>query len=348
MSEILFFIGTFTDGTPYFQGAQGDGIVTCALDTNTGLLERRHTYRDILNPDYIAYDAKRRMLFSIADNLTAAGKVVAFQVADSGKLQLLSHESSRAPVSCHICIGAEEVYTASYMESCLTAHAITTAGVGELRQEFRYSGTGPNAARQEASHAHQAAITPDGRQLFVCDLGSDKIWIHQIKQGRIAPDAPTFFPMPPGCGPRQLEFHPTLPVAYVLGELNAHTMVLDYRTGQILADLSGHFPGAPTAAAIHLHPGGTMLSTSNRSDNSIAQYRVDAAGRLTWVGRFDSGGKCPRDFNIDPTGRWLVAAGQDSHSLTVHELDPVTGAHRRQASGSLPVNTPVCVVFGGC
>ena len=63
MSEILFFIGTFTDGRPYFDGATGDGIVTCALDTATGQIERRHTYRDILNPDYVAYDAKRRMLF---------------------------------------------------------------------------------------------------------------------------------------------------------------------------------------------------------------------------------------------------------------------------------------------
>ena len=170
MSEILFFVGTFTDGRPYFDGAKGEGIITCALNTDTGHLERRHTYRDILNPDYIAYDPKRRMLFSIADNLTAAGKVVAFRVATDGELKLLSDASSRAPVSCHICVGEEEVYTASYMESCLTAHAITPNGVGELRREFRYQGTGPNKARQEASHAHQSIISPDGRQLFVCDL----------------------------------------------------------------------------------------------------------------------------------------------------------------------------------
>jgi len=344
MSEVLFFIGTFTDGRPYFTGACGDGIVTCALDTTTGRIERRHTYRDILNPDYIAYDSTRKMLLSIADNLTGAGKVVAFRVAPAGRLELLGDESSQAAISCHICIG-DEIYTASYGESCLTAHAITAAGVGELRREFRYQGTGPNKARQEASHAHQSAISPDGRQLFVCDLGTDKIWVHRIENGRLAAAEPTAYVMPAGCGPRQMVFHLKLPVAYLLCELNAHVIAFDWQTGKILADLPSAFPGTPTAAAIHLHPHAAVLYASNRADSSIAAYRLDAAGMPTLVERFEIGGSCPRDFNIDPTGRWLIAAGQESNTLTVHELDPATGKRCRQLPEVLPMNTPVCIVF---
>lgn len=334
MSEILFFVGTYTDGRPYFDDARGEGIITCALDTATGQIERRHTYRDILNPDYIAYDSKRKMLFSIADNLTAAGKVVAFRVANDGRLEVLSESSSQAPVSCHITVGRDEVYTASYMESCLTAHAITANGVGELRREFRYKGTGPNAARQEASHAHQSVLTPDGRQLFVCDLGTDKIWIHQIENGRLAAAAPTFFAMPAGCGPRHMVFHATLPVAYLLGELNGNVIVFNWKTGQILADVPA---GAASSAAIRLC--GSKLFASNRTDHTIAQFKLDQAGTPTFTGRLAIGGKCPRDFNIDPTGRWLVVGCQESNALTVIDLQD------GNVTQTLPMNTPVCIVF---
>jgi 6-phosphogluconolactonase len=57
-----------------------------------------------------------------------------------------------------------------------------------------------------------------------------------------------------------------------------------------------------------------------------------------------SGGRTPRNFAIDPTGQWLVAAHQDSNSVVVHAIDQTTGA--LTATGT-PINLgkPVCVVF---
>jgi 6-phosphogluconolactonase len=43
----------------------------------------------------------------------------------------------------------------------------------------------------------------------------------------------------------------------------------------------------------------------------------------------------PRGFNLDPSGRWLVAAGQLSHALTVYAVDPRSG--RLTALKSTPV-----------
>ena len=36
--------------------------------------------------------------------------------------------------------------------------------------------------------------------------------------------------------------------------------------------------------------------------------------------------KTPRGFNIDPTGRYLLAVGQDSHNLAVYSIDQSSGA----------------------
>ena len=33
-----------------------------------------------------------------------------------------------------------------------------------------------------------------------------------------------------------------------------------------------------------------------------------------------------RGFAIDPSGRYLVAAGQDSHAIAVYAIDPASGA----------------------
>jgi 6-phosphogluconolactonase len=67
-------------------------------------------------------------------------------------------------------------------------------------------------------------------------------------------------------------------------------------------------------------------------------------GTLTAAGRFPSGGKTPRNFAIDPTGKWLFAAHQDSDSIVKFRIDPKTGA-LTSAGETLEAGAPVCVVF---
>lgn len=42
-------------------------------------------------------------------------------------------------------------------------------------QTIQFSGTGPNEARQEASHPHQVVIIDDLAELLVPDLGADRV-----------------------------------------------------------------------------------------------------------------------------------------------------------------------------
>ena len=52
----------------------------------------------------------------------------------------------------------------------------------------------------------------------------------------------------------------------------------------------------------------------------------------------------PRNFNLDPSGRWLLAANQDSGNVVVFKVDEQTG--RLAATGSeIKVGSPVCVRF---
>jgi 6-phosphogluconolactonase len=61
-------------------------------------------------------------------------------------------------------------------------------------------------------------------------------------------------------------------------------------------------------------------------------------------GHVPTGGKTPRNFAIDPTGTWLLAAGQSSNTVHVLKLDPKTGMP--QPTGvSVETPKPVCVRY---
>jgi 6-phosphogluconolactonase (cycloisomerase 2 family) len=53
---------------------------------------------------------------------------------------------------------------------------------------------------------------------------------------------------------------------------------------------------------------------------------VDASnGQLRLLGRRSTLGKTPREFAIDPTGRWLIVGNQDSDSVFFFRRNPQTG-----------------------
>jgi Lactonase, 7-bladed beta-propeller len=84
---------------------------------------------------------------------------------------------------------------------------------------------------------------------------------------------------------------------------------------------------------------------TNRGHDSIAIFAVGAAdGRLTSIGWQPSNGKTPRFFAIDPTGRRLFAANDETDSIVTFELDPANGK-LTQTDGSVRAGSPVCIVF---
>ena len=67
-------------------------------------------------------------------------------------------------------------------------------------------------------------------------------------------------------------------------------------------------------------------------------------GTLTLVEHEPTRGQTPRNFAIDPAGKWLIAANQKSNSLAVFSIDQDTG--ELTSVGPLAqVGTPVCVLF---
>ena len=69
-----------------------------------------------------------------------------------------------------------------------------------------------------------------------------------------------------------------------------------------------------------------------------------ATGRLEPVGHEPSQGKNPRNFGIDPTGTWLLAANQDGDNVVVYRIDPHSGKLTPNGQ-QVSIPMPVCVKF---
>lgn len=343
-----FFLGSLNHAGPYFHGT-GEGLTTCQLDETTGVITRLHICPEAENVIWITRAGS--VLWVATEHYLDPGKISAFAVDKAGiPARVGRPQSSHGGAICHIAVTLDErtAFVSSYLGG-VSVHKIKSTGeVSPAHQVITYEGSGPDPDRQEKSHPHQAIVSTDGRRLFVCDLGADTIWMHPING--VVLGVAQRLPMPPGCGPRHLIFHPVLPRLYLMGELDAKLHVYELLDDELRL-LTSHdtlprdFSGVPAGAAIKFHPSSKALMVSNRCSDTITIFTVDAAGDLAQAACFSSAGKTPRDFAISPSGRWLLVVNQDSHAVVPFELYPDCGLPTGVCGQTFACGSPFCAHF---
>lgn len=353
--KLQFFIGTYSEKGAYIPQANGKGIMSCTIDPGSGQIQQVNLCKEATNATYLAKAPTDNILFAACDRFISLGEVKAFTIAPNGSLRLLSSQNAHGTSTCHLACGPQgrRIFVASYGDGKLTAHQFDGKMISPDPQIIAYEGAGPNVERQEAAHVHQVIVSPNGKWLYACDLGSDRIWLHDLSHAPGDLQVRQGIEVPAGYGPRHLVCHPTLPLTYVFCELNSHLLTYsrDDQSGlmTLIADestLPADYTGIPSGAAIKLHPSLKALYVSNRGHHSLTAFSIDDTdGHLKFETRFSTGGKEPRDFSIDPTGRWLLAANQHSDNIVPFRLDPFTGLPAGEAAPPFPCGTPVCILF---
>jgi 6-phosphogluconolactonase len=352
------YVGTYTGrgsrGIYLFQVAGGDEPALKPL----GLAA------ELASPSFLAVDASRHRLFAVNEVNSVDGEpgggVSAFSFdPTSGKLTALNRQSSRGAGPCHLALAPDgrHVLAANYGSGSVAVLPIGEDGLlGEATDFHQHAGHGPNPRRQEGPHAHCVTFSPDGRRVFVCDLGLDKVMIYHFDAatGKLTPNDPPYAELKPGAGPRHMAFGINARFAYVINELDSTvtTFAYDAASGALetigsTSTLPTDFRGENTTAEIAVHPSGKFLYASNRGHDSIAAFVIDqATGTPTLLEHQPTGGRTPRHFAIDPAGEVLVAENQNSGTMKMFRIDATTG--RLTATGELvETPTPVCTVFVG-
>ncbi|MBW7839122.1 MAG: beta-propeller fold lactonase family protein, partial [Chitinophagaceae bacterium] len=84
--------------------------------------------------------------------------------------------------------------------------------------------------------------------------------------------------------------------------------------------------------------------SQRRDDNTIGIYAIDQqTGQLTGNGFVPCGGTGPRDFNIDPSGKFLIVANQKSNNIVVFRIDKKSGSLTQKHEIAVPI--PVSINF---
>jgi 6-phosphogluconolactonase len=339
-------IGTYTGS------GKSEGIYVYRFDSGTGETTRLASAKTV-NPSYLVVSADRQHVYAVnelpGDNgpATQRGGISAFRFdPPSGKLTFVNEVSSDGNDPAYLALSPDGRYlvTANYSVASNPggSFAVFPIGaadgdrVGKSVLTVHHDGSGPVKGRQDNSHVHSTVFSPDGRYMFAQDLGVDKVYAYRYTtdgtRGLFSPTESGYVPIKPGSGPRHLIFDAAGKHAYLTTEMNASVTVFDYADGrltpvQMLPMTAPGFKGKIGGGAIHLSPDGRFLYATNRGDaNEIVSFAVDGAnGHLKLIGRRSTLGKTPREFAIDPTGRWLIVGNQDSDSVFFFRRDPSTG-----------------------
>ena len=357
-ARLAVYVGTYTGG-----GSGGSrGIYRFELDPASGAFTDPVLAGESENPSFLALHPGGRVLYAANELGTfggaATGAVSAFAIdGATGILTGLGQQASGGADPCYVSVdrGGRNVLVANYTGGSVAVLPIGSDGRLQPASAVRRQvGTGPDKARQEGAHAHAIVLDTAERFALAADLGVDRVFVYRFgaTAGTLEPNDPAAAALEPGSGPRHLAWHPSGAYLYVINELRSTVTAFRFdaargalQSFQAITTLPAGFSGPNTAAEIAVSSDGRFLYGSNRGDDSLAMFKIDAAsGALAPAGHVSTGGRTPRHFAIDPSGRWLLAANQDSDSIAVFLLDPSTG--RPELVGRpITVSKPVCVVF---
>ncbi len=337
-------VGTYT-------GKGSEGIYVYRFNTQTGDFEHINNTKGFTNPSFLAVSTNKKFVYSVKEEGNLGG-VAAFAFDEkSGALQLLNTSSANGDHPCHVALHAngKHLVVSNYSGGNLCLFELNANGsLKDNPQVINHSGKSVVAGRQDAPHVHSANWAPNQKDLFVADLGIDKLMHYQLLGGKLLAGTPAYTQVQAGSGPRHFTFHPNGKFAYVIQELSNQITAFRHSKGALTAigsysTLPAGFEGNNSTADIHISPDGRHLYGSNRGHNSLAIYTINQkTGALSYIENQSILGKTPRNFMIDPSGNFVLAAGQNSDNIVIFKRDKTTG--KLQATGKeIKVSQPVCL-----
>jgi 6-phosphogluconolactonase len=350
-NEYHLLIGTYENQD------KTNGIHVYKFNTETGEIASVQPPTILSNASYLAISHDKKNVYAVSEHgqEKASAHAYAFDPS-SGKLTFLNSVPSEGDHPCYISVDSKKkfVFVGNYSGGNLLSIPLKADGSFQTNvQNIKHKGGSVNKERQDKPHVHSVVLSPDSRYLMVPDLGADKVFQYAVdvsKPQALTPASPPFTSVKPGAGPRHLTFHPNGKFAYLILEMEAAVAAFDYKNGQlkekqVISMVKPGFKRKLGAADIHVSPDGKFLYASNRGEaNELAIYSIAKDGKLTVVGHQSVLGETPRNFAIDPTGKFLLVGNQNSNDVVIFKRDIKTGL-LTDTGKKIQLDKPVCLKF---
>ncbi|MBL9209854.1 MAG: lactonase family protein [Opitutaceae bacterium] len=344
------YFGTSGQGTK--------GIYRSTFDAATGKLAPAVVAAEIGSPGFLALHPDGQKLYAVATFPGGPG-AAAYRIGQDGALELINQLPTGDGGAAHIAVHSSGKFllTAQYGGGSVALFPLDAAGkLGPAKVIEHEGGAKVVDKRQDSPHPHYAGFSPDGRFALVPDLGLDGIVIYKIDASVPSITRHGFAASVRGGGPRHLKFSPDGKFIYLLNELSVSMTAFAWDAANGTARQVGTVPSISEAAKarethnsgaeILMHPGGRFVYFSNRGHDTVSVFRVNPATAAAEVIQVQPvRGAFPRNINLSPDGGWLLAAGADSNTVSVHKVDPQAGELTYQTKGVINVPGPICILF---
>lgn len=346
-NKFNLLIGTYT------QSCDSKGIYVYDFDSKTGDFNFKNSTEKVINPSYLTVSKDNNFVYSV-NEFGAESTVSSFNYTPStGKLDLINKQNSKGADPCYIINDDKNVIVANYSGGNISVFGKNNDGsLAEAKQVVQHYGKGTNKQRQEGPHVHMVHFSPDKKFVLSNDLGNDKVYSYAYNPNAASAvlELKDSVVVRSGSGPRHLTFSKNGRFVYLLQELDGALMVFSYSNGALTkidetTILAKDFKGSFSAADIHISPDGRFLYASNRGEaNTITIFKILNNGKLLLKGQYNTLGKGPRNFAIDPTGNFLLVAHQYTNDVVIFKRNRKTGL-LVDSGKKIALCSPVCLVF---
>lgn len=340
-----------------YDSPKSDGIYVYEFNSNRGSAKEL-SHVKTSNPSYISTSPNKKNVYAVNENADKNGKggtVTSFLFDKKvGMLTKLNTQSSEGNHPCYITTDkmGKWVIAANYSSGNFTIIPVNKNGelqqANQIVQDF---GKSVDTVRQNSAHVHSTFLSNNNKILYVTDLGADKIMVYNFNQktGVVEPSKQKFITTAAGSGPRHIDISKDGRFMYLVQELSGTVTVYSIKNSvlketQTVSSLPVNFKGAAGSADIHISPDGNFLYVSNRGEsNTIAIYKINKInGSLSLLTHQSTLGLAPRNFNFDPTGKYLLVANQNSDEIVIFKRNINTGL-LIDTGNRISVGKPVCI-----
>ena len=295
------------------------------------------------NPMYLAVSPATGVL-GIAHELTD-GLVSTWTIEGDTVVPFGRPGATGSADPCHLAFAesGDLVFAANYSGGRLSVHPVGPDVAADAALAVDFTGTGPNASRQQSPHPHQAIVDSARGRLLVPDLGADRVRVLDLDTipAALGHDDAADIVLHAGAGPRHLVVRGDL--AVTANELDRTASVLDLVEGREVAWFPIGDDAEPRGlgcSAIRLTRGGIVL-IGDRDADAIRALRFDREARtLELVATVPTGGRHPRDLHVTHDERFALVADQGSDSIAVIALD---GGVPTGVVATLETPAPACL-----
>jgi 6-phosphogluconolactonase len=346
---VRLFAGRYTDT------GDKNGLYLYDLNLQTGNFKTVSESDAGPDPSYFCISRKYGYIY-------AANEVMDFKGEKAGGVTALSYDEQTGAVEklkdlvvpdggpCYISLSPDEDFLlmANYSSSSVAVVRLDDKGLPEAVTDtiLFVSDSG------KVSHPHMISFDPQGKRVYLTDLGFDRVVVYDFDKvsGRLQQVKDGIVTFPEGTGPRHFVFNSTGTKLYVICELNSTISAFDVDENGMLkllqsqSTLKEGYQGESFCADVHIGNSGQYLYGSNRGENDIVTFKIEPDGKLTVAGRTPCGGDWPRNFVIDPSGKFLLVANQKSGNIVLFNIDEKTGLPV-PTEKECKIETPSCLKF---